>query len=104
MPVKPDSRFANLSVRQVTAPDGTTRQVISLRLVRPAAGERLARHRVKQGETIDLLAQHFYGDEGLWWRILDANPLIYPLDIAPGDLLDIPAAGPATRITRSRSF
>lgn len=104
MPVTPDSRFASLPVLEVRAPDGTTRRVIALRLTAPPFTDDGTRHRVTQGEQIDLLARRFYGDERLWWRILDANPLVYPLDIAPGDELVMPAPGPATRITRARSF
>jgi len=105
MPVKPDSRFANLPVLQVVAPDQTTRQVVGLRIERPQVTEEMTPYQVKQGETIDLLAQRFYGDEGLWWRILDANPeVIYPLDIKPGEVLNLPAPGPATRVTRARRF
>ncbi len=104
MPVKPESRFADLPVHQVQAPDGTTRQVIALRLQRPILESDRAQHRVTQGETVDLLAQRFYGSDTLWWRILDANPVVYPLDVAPGDDLEVPASGPATRVTRARRF
>ncbi|TKJ38533.1 hypothetical protein CEE37_12255 [candidate division LCP-89 bacterium B3_LCP] len=31
-------------------------------------------HTVKAGERIDLLAHHYYNDDRLWWRIVDANP------------------------------
>lgn len=57
-----------------------------------------------RGEEIDLLARRYYGDESLWWRILDANPLFYPLDLKAGDVINLPAPGPATKITRARSF
>jgi hypothetical protein len=103
MPPQPGSPFADLPLRTVAAPDGTTRRVVSLRLSRPklpVAG----RHRLTRGEGIDLLAQRYYGAEGLWWRILDANPLVHPLDLVTGDLLDLPEQGPATRATRARGF
>jgi nucleoid-associated protein YgaU len=104
MPVKPDSRFANLPVLQVLTPDGTTRRVIALGLERLSVDGDVTRYCVTQGEAIDLLARRFYGDERLWWRILDANPVVYPLDIEAGDVLNIPAPGPATRVTRTRKF
>lgn len=104
MPVKPESRFAHLPLRLAVAPDGSERQVVSLRLERPALAGAAARHRVEAGESLDQLARRFYGSEGLWWRILDANPLVYPLDIEPGDVLEVPPAGPATRVTRARRF
>ncbi|MGK7890127.1 MAG: hypothetical protein AB4042_12400 [Leptolyngbyaceae cyanobacterium] len=104
MPVKPDSRYANLPILKTTAPDGTTRQAFALRLRKQQTTRHATRHQVIQGEGIDLLAQRLYGDERLWWRILDANPIVYPLDIQPGDVLNLPAPGPATRITRARRF
>ena len=104
MPIKPDSRFANLPVLRVLAPDGSTRQVIALRLDQPSIAGEMKHYRVIQGDGIDLLARRFYNDERLWWRILDANPLIYPLDLQPNDQLKVPPPGPTTRITRTRRF
>ena len=104
MPVTPDSRFAALALHSVLAPDGSERQVIALRLERERAALLPARHRVTRDEPLDLLARRLLGDEGLWWRILDATPVVYPLDLEPGDLLSLPAPGPATRVTRARSF
>jgi hypothetical protein len=103
VPVPPDSRFASLPILEVTAPDGSRRRVLALPLDRPhlpIAG----RHRLSQDEPLDLLAQQLLGSERLWWRLLDANPLVYPLDLRPGDILDVPEPGPATRVTRARSF
>ncbi|MBD2896960.1 hypothetical protein amrb99_59130 [Actinomadura sp. RB99] len=103
MPPSPESRYAGLPILTVTAPDGTPRRVVALRLTRPRAAA-TRRHRVVQGEGLDLLARRFYGSEGLWWRILDANPLLFPLDVTAGDVLDLPEPGPATRVTRARGF
>lgn len=33
-------------------------------------------HVVREGDRLDHLARHYYNDERLWWRILDANPQI----------------------------
>jgi hypothetical protein len=103
MPVSPDSRFASLPVLQVVAPDGGNRNVVALPLQRPVL-DSPTRYRVIQGEGLDLIALRLLGGEGLWWRILDANPPVYPLDIQPGAVLAIPELGPATQITRARSF
>jgi len=104
MPVKPDSRFADLPLLQVRVPDGTLRRVIALRLRRPMTNTIVTQHMVSQDEPIDLLAKRLYGGESLWWRILDANPVVFPLDIQSGTVLDLPAPGPVTRITRTRRF
>ncbi|MDY6943669.1 MAG: hypothetical protein SVU69_11750 [Pseudomonadota bacterium] len=31
-------------------------------------------HTVREGDRLDLLARHYYNDDRLWWRIVDANP------------------------------
>ena len=105
MPVKPDSRFSQLPLLRVQAPDGSPRQVVSLRLVRTLPEGSVAQHMVKQSESVDSLARRFYGSERLWWRLLDANPVLYPLDLKAGDVLDVPAPSTAaTRVTRARKF
>jgi hypothetical protein len=103
MPPAPGSRFDGLPVLSAVAPDGSTRLVVALRLRRPELPS-VARHRVIQGEAVDLLARRFYRDEDLWWRILDANPRFHPLDIAAGMVLEIPGSGEAARVSRARSF
>lgn len=104
MPVKPDSPYAKLPVLRVQAPDGGARDVIALRTLPPESDTVAARHRVIEGEHVDAIARKAFGSERLYFRVLDANPVIYPLDIRPGDVLDLPAPGPATRVTRARRF
>jgi hypothetical protein len=41
-------------------------------------------HTVSEGERLDHLAKHYYNDDRLWWRIVDANPEV----IYSGFLLD----------------
>jgi nucleoid-associated protein YgaU len=31
-------------------------------------------HAVKAGDRLNLLARHYYNNDRLWWRIVDANP------------------------------
>jgi hypothetical protein len=103
MPVSRGTRFADLPVLEVGGPDGEPRQVLGLRLAHGGpTGPGV--HQVVQGEGPDLIALRHLGDAQLWWRILDVNPLVYPLDLAPGDVLALPAAGPVTRANRARSF
>jgi len=42
------------------------------RAIAPAQG--VVEHVVAADERLDLLARHYYDDERLWWRIVDANP------------------------------
>jgi hypothetical protein len=104
MPVKPDSRYAGQPILSVRAPDGGERQVVALRLRRERTEPLPRGHRVNQAEPLDLLARRLYGAEALWWRILDVNPVVYPLDLGAGDLLVLPGAAVATRATRARRF
>jgi hypothetical protein len=104
MTIDPTSRFADLPLYEVTAPDGTMRRVVGLRIPRPALGAPIGRRMLREREGIDLVAQELLGDESLWWRILDANPLVHPFDLGPGDTLAIPPPGAATRATRARTF
>lgn len=42
------------------------------RAVETAAGA--IEYEVKSGDRLDLLARHYYNQDRLWWRIVDANP------------------------------
>ena len=57
-------------------------------------------HVVIGGETLDQLAERYYGREDLWWRIADANSAKAPLDWRAGDTLQIPPLRAATRTPR----
>jgi nucleoid-associated protein YgaU len=55
-------------------------------------------HEVQAGDRLDQLARHYYNDDRLWWRIVDANPeFIFGLDLlnaAVGAVILIPKAKP----------
>jgi hypothetical protein len=104
MPVDPLSRFADLPLFEVAGPDGTRRRVVGLRLPRPRPTTPIGRHVLREGEGLDLLSREFFGDEALWWRLLDANPPIHPFDLQPGDVIEVASAGEATQARRSRTF
>ncbi|MDY0188052.1 MAG: hypothetical protein RBR16_09035 [Syntrophus sp. (in: bacteria)] len=55
------------------SPDGVTVFAgIRPRTIGSATG--VVEHVVKAGDRLDLLARHYYNDDRLWWRIVDANP------------------------------
>ena len=99
----PTGRFERAPVTEVTAPDGTRRRVVALRLSAdtPAGSDT---HRVVAGEQIDAVARRALGAESLWWAVLDVNPTRYPLELAPGEMLRLPDPGTTTRADRTRTF
>jgi hypothetical protein len=44
------------------------------RVIGPTKG--VIEHRIALGDRLDLLARHYYNNDRLWWRIIDANPQI----------------------------
>jgi nucleoid-associated protein YgaU len=56
-------------------------------------------HTVRAGDRLDLLARHYYNDDRLWWRIVDANPEI----LFGGDLLAESMEGQVILIPGGRS-
>lgn len=70
--------------------------------VRPreiGAAEGVIEHTVKAGDRLDLLARHYYNNDRLWWRILDANPDI----LHGGDLMITEREGEVILIPRGRA-
>lgn len=88
------SRYAPVQVITVTEADATERRFLARRFVpQPESTPVVAEHLVVAGDRLDLLAQHYYGDPLLAWRIADANRADNPteLTLEPGRVLKIPA-------------
>ncbi|UTW11336.1 hypothetical protein [Marinobacterium rhizophilum] len=66
-PFEPDSSFRGVGPRAVTTAEG------------------MIEHRVVEGERLDTLARHYFNDDRLWWRILDANPELQHADALLGE-------------------
>lgn len=50
-------------------------------------------YQVQPGDRWDKIANRFYGDPSLWWRIADINPELFdPRAIRPGIILRVPSA------------
>jgi hypothetical protein len=91
MPVSPRSRYYGL-------PAGTLRPLPD----QSAAGE--YRHRVAALENLEYLAWRYFGRGEDYWRILDANPLRFPLDLKPADTLFVPIGADVGLVMRTRKF
>lgn len=63
-------REARSFVEAEDRPDGF--RGIRPRVIQPAPG--VIEHQLRAGDRLDLLARHYYNNDRLWWRIVDANP------------------------------
>jgi nucleoid-associated protein YgaU len=55
-------------------------------------------HVVQAGDRLDLLARHYYNDDRLWWRIVDANPRF----VFAGNMVSQDMEGEVILIPRAR--
>jgi len=90
----PDSRYYRFSTLSYTAPNGQTFTYLARRIVpEPGAPNyaTVARHTVKQGDRLDLIAAKYLGDPLIFWLICDANGAIRPNELVepPGRVLNI---------------
>jgi hypothetical protein len=90
----PDSRYYGSSTLTYTAANGQTISYLARRFVpQPGAPNfsTVARHTVKQGDRLDLIAAKYLGDALIFWLICDANAAIRPDDLVktPGTVLSI---------------
>jgi hypothetical protein len=89
-----DSRYYGSSTLSYTAPNGQTFTYLARRIVpQPGAPNyaTVAKHRVNQGDRLDLLAAKYLGDPLIFWLICDANAAIRPTDLVetPGTIFNI---------------
>ncbi|WP_104181693.1 hypothetical protein [Arthrobacter sp. B0490] len=90
----PHSRYANVEIRSIVEEDGTRTQYLARRFITDEIPRIIAERRVTDGDRADLLADQYYGDPLLAWRIADANDAEDPdqLTSIPGAVIVIPAA------------
>ena len=102
MAVGPLSRYAREAVYEMPLENGQ-RATVAARWERTVPPD-VAWHVIVEGESYETLAARYLGSSTLWWRIADANPLIFPLDIAPGTTVAVPIGGSRTSNLRRRSW
>lgn len=103
MPVDPLSRYR--SEAPLEAPDAAGRSHPALP-ARWGTGRPTGAvfHTLAAGESFEVLAERFLGSSALWWRIADANPLVFPLALVPGTVVAIPSAATQPGPTRTRDW
>ena len=105
MPIAIRSRYAPAAIQQEPDKQGVAQTSLPARRhepVDPAAAR--SRHVLTGTETLETLAWRYAGSSDGWWRIADANPLVFPLDWRPGQVVEILGSGDAGRIVRDRRF
>ena len=89
-----DSRYYGSATLSWNAPGGQAITYLDRRFVpQPGAANfaTVAKHTVKQGDRLDLIAAKYLGDPLLFWLLCDANGAVRPSDLVetPGTLLNI---------------
>lgn len=103
MPVQLTSRYYGLPVLQIEDRRGRHAALA----LRPTPDQRAAgdyHHRVAALENLEYLAWRYYGRSEDYWRILDANPLRFPLDVRPAESLRVPIGADVGLTQRTRRF
>jgi hypothetical protein len=103
MAVPITSRYWGGPVYTATDAAGTPQATMAIRRHTPSTAA-VYQHVVTGVEDVEYLAWRFYGTSDSWWIIADANPLAFPLDLGPGDRIDVPTSAQPGQISRARSF
>jgi hypothetical protein len=89
-----DSRYYGSKTLQYIAPGGQAVTYLARRFVpQPGAPNysTVAKHTIKQGDRLDLLAANYLGDPLMFWLLCDANGAVRPDDLVDtiGKILNI---------------
>ncbi len=105
MPVSSASRYAGQPVYDAPDAAGATHPTVAIRPpAPPPPGTALLRHTVSGLESLEYLAWRYLGSSEAWWRVAEANDLAFPLDLSPGQVVQIGAASDVGRVVRTRRF
>src|SRR5574340_651783 len=104
MPVSSSSRYFNQPVYDTTDSAGDTHPTVAMRPAAATPVPVVYQHTVAALETLESLAWRTFNSSEAWWRIADANPLVFPLDWAPGDVVSLPVRTSRGRVERTRRF
>jgi len=81
-PFPSSSRYHGLATAKLKRPDGTVVTYLRRRFVpQPENFATIGEHRVAQGERLDHIAARHLGDPEQFWRLCDANGVLWPGDL-----------------------
>jgi hypothetical protein len=104
MPVSSSSRYANVPVFEAPTAAGDVHPTVAMRPGSAAGATVVYQHTVAAFETLEYLAWRAFHSSDAWWRIADANRLVFPLDWKPGDVVSLPVRRERGRVERTRKF
>jgi hypothetical protein len=104
MPVSSNSRYFGLPVFEAPDSLGQPHPSIAMRPEPTGQPPVVYQHTVAALETLEYLAGSTYHSSEAWWRIADANPLVFPLDWRPGSIVTLPVRTDRGRVDRTRRF
>ena len=105
MPIPLTSRYHGTPIYPARDAHGETHPTVGIRpSTPPEPGTPLFRHRVTGVESLEYLAWRYYGTSDAWWRIAEANALVFPLDLKPGATVALPAPEDLGEVKRTRRF
>lgn len=81
-PFPANSRYASVATAALETSDGRTITYLRRRFVpQPGSLASTGEYTVAQGDRLDNLANQFFGDPELFWRICDGNGAIRPEEL-----------------------
>jgi hypothetical protein len=105
MPISARSRYFGLPTYDAQDANQVVHPTVAIRPPgQPGPGTTFYRHQSAGLDSFEYLAWRYLGSSEAWWRMCEANELIFPLDLAPGTIVNVPASGDVGRIVRTRSF
>ena len=103
MPVPITSRYRTAEVFDAPDSSGTMHPTVGIRRSGRST-ETGYQHRVTGVEDLEYLSWRYLGDSESWWRLAETGPVRFALDLAPGDVVALPAGGGPRPLSRGRVF
>jgi hypothetical protein len=99
------SRYQDLPVATIASADGTQIRYVTRRFL-PAVADLtvLAVHIVGDADRLDRIAAQHLGDPELFWRVVDANPVLHPAELTLTRGRTLFVALPTAQVGTPRAF